>query len=65
MAVTLETEDHVITRLKTKKTNTYIIDGKVLEAVGRIPKGVSDALNMNDVNIQKQMKCSVSTLFSW
>lgn len=55
-SVTLETEDHVITRLKTKKTNTYIIDGKVLEAVGRdVPKEVSDALNMNDVNIQKQM----------
>lgn len=56
MAVTLETEDHIITRLKTKKSNIYIIDGKTLEAVGRdVPKEVSDALNMNDVNIQKQM----------
>lgn len=56
MSVTIETDEHIVTRLKTKKTNTYIIDGKTLEAVGRdVPKEVSDALNMNEVNIQKQM----------
>lgn len=56
MSVTIETDEHIVTRLKTKKINTYIVDGKTLEAVGRdVPKEVSDALNMNDVNIQKQM----------
>lgn len=56
MSVTIETDEHIVTRLKTKKVNTYIVDDKTLEAVGRdVPKEVSDALNMNEVNIQKQM----------
>lgn len=56
MEVTVTTDQHVITRSKTKLGNFYIVDGKKLEAVGMdVPAEVSQAFNMSDVNIQKQM----------
>ena len=55
-SVTIETDEHIVTRTKSKKGNTYIVDGKVLEAIGLdVPTEVTDALNMLPVNVQGQM----------
>lgn len=44
-----------ITKKKTDKDNTYNIDNKVYEAFGKTtPEDISEILNINDINIQRQ-----------
>lgn len=55
-SVTIYTDNHIISRVKGKSKNLYIVDGKTLEAVGvNVPDEVVAALNISDVNVQKQM----------
>jgi len=55
-SVTMITDRVTIERKKSKTTkNTYSIDDKMLEAIGLdIPEEVSSALNMGEVNTQRQ-----------
>jgi hypothetical protein len=45
-----------ITRYRSKDSNGYEIDGRVLEAVGRdVPTDVEHVLDIGDINIQEQL----------
>jgi len=55
-SVTVETDEHTITRYKGKKGNMYILDGKNFEAIGMdVPQEIKDALNISEVNMQYQL----------
>lgn len=55
--VEVEVNGHVIRRTRGKSTNTYTVDGDVLAAVGQtVPPCVTEAFNMNDINIMTQME---------
>lgn len=50
-----EETEHSIIRRRTGTSNSYIIDGKELSAIGKdVPPEVLDLLNMSDVNAQSQ-----------
>lgn len=54
-AVTIRVEDHKITRAKGKDENTYIMDGKDLNAIGNdVPRDVMDILRIAPENFQEQ-----------
>ncbi len=54
--VTVVTDNHTISRVRSKQGNYYVLDGKTLEAIGMdVPDEIRDALNMGEVNIQSQM----------
>jgi exonuclease SbcC len=54
--VSLLFERGIITRRRGKDVNQYEIDGRVLDTVGRdVPPDVASALNMTEVNIQRQL----------
>lgn len=54
--VSLFFDRRIITRRRGKDVNQYEIDGKVLDTVGRdVPPDVASALNMTEVNIQRQL----------
>jgi len=45
----------VIERRRTKSKNQYVVNGKVLNAIGRgVPEEVSDLINLTDLNLKKQ-----------
>lgn len=47
--------EHKVTRLRSKTKNQYIVDGKVLEAMGQgVPEEVAEIFNMDDLNWHKQ-----------
>ncbi len=55
-SVILETDEHVIERIRSADRNSYILDGKQLDAIGTdVPKEVQVALGFTEVNIQSQM----------
>lgn len=55
--VTIELDNGtVISRVRSSKENNYIINDKVLEAVGTdVPQEVKDAFNIGDINYSAQM----------
>ena len=56
-AVHLEIGGQSISREKSAALNAYFLDGMLMEAVGRdVPEVIQKALNMTDVNIQKQLE---------
>jgi predicted ATP-dependent endonuclease of OLD family len=53
--VKIKTEDSQVTRIRGKTTNSYIVNGKKLEAFGQsVPPTVTEALNISDINFQQQ-----------
>jgi len=54
--ITLEVEDHTITRIKGEKVNHYILDGEKFEVVqsGKVPDKIATILNSGADNVQKQ-----------
>lgn len=56
--VKLKIDGHIIIRKKTKTKNLYILDGKVLKALGRnvVPEEIQNILNVGEVNFQAQLE---------
>jgi exonuclease SbcC len=55
-SVTVEVPNHIISRMRNRDVNKYVIDGDEKKAVGNeVPEEVSSILSMTDVNIQSQM----------
>jgi exonuclease SbcC len=53
--VTLEVDDHTITRERSKSWNRYTLDGKVFTAFGTEPPSeILTVLNLSDLNFQAQ-----------
>jgi len=53
--VEIETPEGIVERVRGKSTNYYKVKGVKFKAIGqKVPKEVSDLLNMEDVNIQNQ-----------
>ena len=53
--VDLETDTGVISRLRSKTSNAYMLDGESLEAMGaEVPKPIADLLNLADINMSGQ-----------
>jgi len=54
-SVTLELDNAIITRMKSDE-NKYILGDSHFRAIGtEVPKEISDVLNFNDVNLQRQL----------
>ena len=54
--VSIEIDGHSVVRVRTPKQNGYIVDGQVTEAIGTdVPPIASTALNLSDLNVQKQL----------
>lgn len=54
--VTIETKDHVITRIRGTTKNQYIINDQVLKGFGQtVPEPVTAALNINEINFMRQL----------
>lgn len=54
--VTIEFDNHVVTRYRGKDGNRYILDGMTLDAIGTdVPDLVQKAINFAEVNSQSQM----------
>lgn len=54
--VTLEFDDHVVTRYRGKDGNRYLLDNMPLDAIGTdVPEPVRKAVNFAEVNSQNQM----------
>jgi len=54
--VIIITDKHEIKRIRSAEANSYVIDGKPLDAVKTdVPKEISDALGFSETNIQAQM----------
>ena len=55
-SVTVEVDEHRITRTKKAATNEYTADGLRFLAFGAdVPEDISTILNINDVNVQQQL----------
>lgn len=55
VSVTITTDDHVVTRKRTKTKNLYIVDGVELKSFGTgVPQEVVDALNLKGINFSPQ-----------
>lgn len=54
----LKVDGHIIIRKKTKTKNIYILDGKVLKAIGKngVPEEIQNILNVDEVNFQSQFE---------
>lgn len=54
--VEVQTEENIVTRLKTNSKNLYIVNGEKLAAFGRekVPEEVERALNLSNTNLQRQ-----------
>jgi len=56
VSVTVKTDDHEVTLIKTKSTMKYIVDGHEYSKTGKsVPDEVASALNLNDINVQQQL----------
>ena len=55
-SVQIEVDNHTITRFRNKNTNKYVLDNLEFNAIGTdVPKEILDVLNINDVNINRQL----------
>jgi len=55
-SVELEFDGHKIVRYRDRVANRYLVDGKVLEAVGRdVPEEIERLIDIKDINIQRQL----------
>lgn len=53
--VSIQIDDHTITRVRNQERNGYDMDSKELSAIGRgVPESITDFLNLSDINISKQ-----------
>lgn len=56
MSVTIENENGVVCRKRTKVDNQYIVNGEVLNVVKTdVPREVEQILKLSDTNIQRQL----------
>lgn len=54
--VEVENDEHVVERVRNGKTNGYLVDKVLAEAVGtEVPDAVTSALNISNLNVQKQL----------
>jgi DNA repair protein SbcC/Rad50 len=55
-SIVMESNGHRIARVRSNKSNGYFLDGVGLDAVGlNVPDQVKAALNLDSVNVQRQM----------
>lgn len=55
-SVSIQVDDHIIKRLKSKKDNSYFIDDNEYKAFGQnVPEEVTKIINFSDLNIQYQL----------
>ena len=56
MSVTIENENGVVCRKRTKTENQYIVNGEILNVVkSDVPKEVEQILKLSDTNVQRQL----------
>lgn len=54
-AVQITTSQHNVARRRSNKTNTYVVNNKLLKAFGTdVPEAAASALNMGDINFRTQ-----------
>lgn len=57
--IKLQEDNNIISRIKTKKENKYILNKNELKAVGTdVPDEIKQILNFSDINIQQQIESS-------
>ena len=56
MSVTIENENGIVCRKRTKAENQYIVNGEILNVVKTdVPKEVEQILKLSDTNVQRQL----------
>ena len=55
-SIQLEIDNHIIKRFRNKNINNYFLNDLEFKALGtEVPKEISDILNLNEINISKQL----------